>query len=281
MTYLLPCACACYTAQIGCEVGCELLLVGSNDAGHPQRARGHRNAAVHLCFAGCGPSVSGDELTKLQLSYEQDMLWLGCTNGASRALHTIHDLHPINRRCSACYITRFRFFAIHYCSSRGLDCTLAPKQSEQQQHPLAESICAACCHPQSETQVSVVILIFRFSPGCWGSGQNVTPARPLPRACAAAAKSRAAAAAAVAAVTVTPGQRDRAIQQAVLAAQQQQEKEQAAAEAAAAAGNGSNGEAAAAAGGDSNGAGSSPQPPQPPRAAGTYEPPEWSGVPEG
>jgi hypothetical protein len=98
----------------------------------------------------------------------------------------------------------------------------------------------------------------------------------------AGAKSRAAAAAAVAAASVTPGQRDRAIQQAVLAAQQQRgvpapstdEKQLPEAEDTS----------------DSSAADEAKEPelqqqqqqsPHTSTVPGTYDPPDWSGIPEG
>ncbi|KAF8062663.1 SLC4A1AP [Scenedesmus sp. PABB004] len=113
-----------------------------------------------------------------------------------------------------------------------------------------------------------------------------------PAARDAAAKSRAAAAAAVAAAGAAPGQRDRAIQQAVLAAQQARDAAAAAAAApppapAAGAGAGDGGgeqqpggEPPAAAGA-ADGAAAAASAPAPAAPAGTYEPPEWSGVADG
>lgn len=90
---------------------------------------------------------------------------------------------------------------------------------------------------------------------------------------------------------MTPGQRDRAIQQAVLTAQQQrdeeekQQQQQADTVAAAAKCGDSNSVAGIEGKATSNGAGDggSEQHQQvvPKAAPGTYEPPEWSGVPEG
>lgn len=108
------------------------------------------------------------------------------------------------------------------------------------------------------------------------AGEHVRPTA-APIACAGVdVRSRAAAAAAAAVAHAAPGQRDRAIQAAVIAVQQEQEamqRQQAAAEAAAAeraAAAGAAGEAGASEGGQPGAA-----------PASGYEPPEWAGVPEG
>lgn len=151
----------------------------------------------------------------------------------------------------------------------------APSREDKPTHPQAPWLCHDSCR-----LLSVIWYIKQhLSASC--SALMVVFHGSL----AAAAKSRAAAAAAVAAASVTPGQRDRAIQQAALAALK-------AREAAAAAASGEEGNPAEPTAADA-GSDDQQQPvdkaaPRVPAgnaeaaaAPAGYEPPEWSGVPDG